>query len=122
MGVARSVKQPFLTLSSVVVRFSKQIGKEYHSGYHRYRKRKGTGSDYEFALPHFFEEMANDDLVFADIERVVATGRIRRRFKRDLRGIRYEIVGTATDQREIGVICRIKETGKLLFITTYELD
>ena len=66
--------------------------------------------------------MANDDLVFADIERVVATGRIRRRFKRDLRGIRYEIVGTATDQREIGVICRIKETGKLLFITTYELD
>ncbi len=78
--------------------------------------------EYEFAIPHFFEEMANDDLVFADIESVIATGRIRRRFKRDLRGIRYEIVGTSTDQREIGVICRIKETGKLLFITTYELD
>jgi hypothetical protein len=78
--------------------------------------------EYEFATPHFFEEMANDDLLFADIERVVATGRIRRRFKRDLRGIRYEIVGTAIDQREIAVICRIKETGKLLFITTYALD
>ena len=23
---------------------------------------------YEFAIPHFFEEMADDDLIFADIE------------------------------------------------------
>jgi hypothetical protein len=30
--------------------------------------------DYEFAIPHFFEEMANDDLLFADIEKVIATG------------------------------------------------
>jgi hypothetical protein len=29
--------------------------------------------EYEFAIPHFSEEMANDDLLFADIERVVAT-------------------------------------------------
>ena len=29
--------------------------------------------EYEFAIPHFFEEMANDDLLFADIERVIAT-------------------------------------------------
>lgn len=78
--------------------------------------------EYEFAMPHFFEEMENDDLLFADIERAIATGRIRRRFRRDLRGIRYEIVGTATDEREVGVICRLKETGKLLFITTYALE
>jgi hypothetical protein len=78
--------------------------------------------EYEFAIPHFFEEMSNDDLVFADIERVIATGRIRRRFRRDPRGARYEIVGTSTDESEVAVICRIKETGKLLFITTYALN
>lgn len=66
--------------------------------------------------------MANDDLIFADIERVIATGRIRRRFTRDPRGKRYEVVGKATDDREVAVICRIKETGKLLFITTYFLE
>ena len=78
--------------------------------------------EYEFAIPHFFEEMANDDLLFADIERVIVTGRIRRRFTRDPRGARYEIVGTTTDDREAAVICRLKQTGKLLFITTYVLE
>jgi hypothetical protein len=78
--------------------------------------------EYEFAIPHFFEEMANDDLLFADIESLIATGRIRRRFTRDPRGARYEIVGTTTDERKAAVICRIKETGKLLFITTYALE
>ena len=77
---------------------------------------------YEFAIPHFFEEMVNDDLLFADIEMVIATGRIRRRFTRDPRGVRYEVVGTATDGRSVAVICRLKETGKLLFITTYVLE
>ena len=66
--------------------------------------------------------MANDDLLFADVEMVVATGRIRKRFTRDPRGARYEVVGITTDEREAAVICRIKETGKLLFITTYTLE
>jgi hypothetical protein len=83
---------------------------------------KVGGQQYEFAVPHFFEEMANDELVFADIEMAVANGRVRRRFTRDPRGARYEVVGTATDGRQIAVICRIKETGKLLFITTYALE
>jgi hypothetical protein len=78
--------------------------------------------EYEFTIPHFFEEMANDDLLFADIERVIATGHIRRRFKRDPRGTRFEIVGTATDERAVAIICRLKETGKLLLITTYALE
>ena len=77
--------------------------------------------EYEFAIPHFFEEMANDGLLFADIERIIAGGRIRRRFTRDPRGARYETIGSATDGREVGVICRIKDTGKFLFITTYAL-
>jgi len=58
-------------------------------------------------------------LIFADIEMAIANGQIRRKFTRDPRGTRYEIVGTAMDGREIAVICRIKNTGKLLLITTY---
>jgi uncharacterized protein DUF4258 len=85
-------------------------------------RKKVRDGEYEFAIPHFFEEMMNDNLLFADIEKVIATGRIRRRFARDPRGARYEIVGATSDEREAAVICRIKETGKLLFITTYALE
>ena len=78
--------------------------------------------EYEFAIPHFFEEMTNDDLIVADVETAVLSGRVRRRFTRGDYGTRYEVVGPATDGREIAVVCRIKETGKLLFITTYALE
>lgn len=84
----------------------------------RIRKKIRDG-DYEFGIPHFFEEMADDDLVFADIEKAIGGGRVRRRFTRDPRGTRYEVVGTALDGRTVAVICRFKSTGKLLLITTY---
>jgi hypothetical protein len=82
-------------------------------------REKVAKQEYEFTIPHFFEEMADDDLTLADIEMAIANGRIRRKFTRDPRGTRYEVVGPATDGREIAIICRIKSTGKLLFITTY---
>ena len=85
-------------------------------------RKKVVLREYEFNIPHFFEEMANDDLTFSDIEMAIANGRIRRKFTRDPRGKRYEVVGSVTDGRKIGVICRIKSTGKLLFITTYALE
>ena len=85
-------------------------------------QEKIRNQEYEFTIPHFFEEMAADDLIFADIEMAVANGQIRRRFTRDPRGTRYEIVGPTTDRRRIGIICRIKATGKLLFITTYLVE
>lgn len=81
-----------------------------------------VNGEYEFAIPHFFEEMADDDLLLPDIEMAIAHGHIRRRFTRDPRGTRYEVVGPTTDGRDIGVICRLKRTGKLLFITTYVLE
>jgi hypothetical protein len=77
---------------------------------------------YEFTIPHFFEEMAEDNLIFADIELAVANGYIRRRFSHGRRGTRYEVVGPATDGRRIAVICRLKETGNILLITTYTLE
>ena len=85
-------------------------------------KEKIIRCEYEFTIPHFFEEMANDNLVFADIIMAIAHGRIRRKFTRDPRGVRYEVVGTSTDGREIGIICRIKSTGRLLLITAYALE
>ena len=85
-------------------------------------REKIRDQEYEFSFPHFFEEMANDDLMFADIERAISKGRIRRRFTRDPRGTRYEIVGPAMDRRQVAVICRIKTTGKLLLITTYLIE
>lgn len=85
------------------------------------RKKLAQG-EYEMTLPHFIEEMAEDDLAFADIESAIANGKVRRRFTRDPRGTRYEVAGPATDGRQIAVVCRLKTTGKLLLITTYALD
>ena len=84
-------------------------------------RKKVINKEYEFTIPHFFEEMAADEIEFADVKKALATGRIRQKFTIDPRGTRYEIVGRATDEREIGIICRIKSTGKLLFITVYAL-
>lgn len=84
-------------------------------------RQKVINEEYEFTIPHFFEEMVADNLEFPDVERAIATGKVMRKFTRDPRGTRYEVVGKSTDGREIGVICRIKSTGKLLFITVYVL-
>ena len=83
-------------------------------------KKKVHDDDYEFTIPHFFEEMAEDELVFDDIERAITKGRVRQKFTRDSRGTRYEVVGPAMDGREVAVVCRFKSTGHLLLITTYE--
>jgi len=85
-------------------------------------RKKVADGDYEFTVPHFFEEMADDDLIFPDIEMAIVQGRVHRKFTRDPRGTRYEIVGPTIDDREIAIICRIKSTGKLLFITTYTAE
>ncbi len=82
-------------------------------------RKKVRNKEYEFTIPHFFEEMANDDLQLVDIETVILNGKVRRRFTRDPRGTRYEVVGPSTDGRQVAIICRLKETRKLLFITTY---
>lgn len=85
-------------------------------------REKVVRQEYELTIPHFFEELADDNLLFEDIEEAISNGRIRRKFTRDPRGTRYEVVGRTRDGREIAVICRIKSTGKLLFITTYVLE
>ncbi len=73
-------------------------------------REKIRKQEYEFTIPHFFEEMA------------IYKGRVNRKFICDPRGTRYEVIGSATDEREIAIICRIKNTGKLLLITAYALE
>lgn len=85
-------------------------------------REKVKKQEYEFSIPHFFEEMADDNLIFSDIEIAIARGQIKRKLTRDQRGTRYEVVGPAMDGREIAIICRIKSTGRLLFITTYAME
>jgi hypothetical protein len=68
---------------------------------------------------HANEEMSNDRLMVADVERVVCTGQITHRFTRDPRGIRYEVSGQTISGRHACVVCRFLSSGVLLVITAY---
>ena len=56
-------------------------------------EKKIIDIQYEFSIPHFFEEMIDDQLTFQDIKMAILKGRIRRKFTRDPRGARYEVIG-----------------------------
>ncbi len=69
---------------------------------------------------HANEEMSEDDLVAEDVESIILSGQIVRRFTRDPRGTRYEVAGKTTDGRRAQVICRfLPLSGVLLIITAY---
>ncbi len=69
---------------------------------------------------HANEEMSEDNLLAQDLESIVLTGRIARRFSRDPRGTRWEVTGRTTDGRAASVVCRFLLSGVLLIITAYE--
>jgi uncharacterized protein DUF4258 len=71
---------------------------------------------------HANEEMSNDELRAIDVENAILTGKIVKRFTRDVRGTRYEVLGEACDNRPIAVVCRILQTGHLIIITVYALQ
>ena len=74
-------------------------------------RRKMRNREYEFAIPHFFEEMTDDDMDMLDVESAVLNGKIRRRFRRDLRGARYEVVGPTTDGRQVPLFVESRRQG-----------
>ena len=65
---------------------------------------------------HANDEMAEDSLEAADIEQMILTGKIVKKFTHDLRGTRYEVYGETTDGRYGFVICRFLTSGVLLII------
>ena len=77
--------------------------------------------EYEIST-HANEEMSNDDLVSIDVENAILTGKIEKRFTRDPRGTRYEVLGEACDNRPIVVVCRIARSSSLIIITVYALE
>jgi len=68
---------------------------------------------------HANDEMADDFLEAIDIENIVFTGEIVRRFTHDPRGTRYEVLGDTLDYRRACVVCRFLVSGILLIITAY---
>jgi len=71
---------------------------------------------------HANEEMSNDDLMAVDVENAILTGKIAKRFTKDPRGPRYEVVGQSSDGRKVAVVCRTLEYGWLRIITVYALE
>lgn len=77
---------------------------------------------YEVTIPHFFEELADDDLLLQDAETALLVGDIVRRLTDDPRGTRYVIRGKIHDGRVIEVVVRMKARQRPLFITVYVLE
>jgi hypothetical protein len=71
---------------------------------------------------HANEEMSDDDLESADVEEAILNGQISRKYTRDPRGIRYEVIGKISDGRWIAVICRFLPDGTLLIVTSYRIE
>jgi protein-tyrosine-phosphatase len=68
---------------------------------------------------HANEEMSEDDLEAVDVEQIMLTGHIARRYTRDPRGTRYEVMGQTTDDRRAAVVCRFLPSGVLLIVMAY---
>ncbi len=68
---------------------------------------------------HANQEMSEDDLIAEDVEQIILRGRVARRYTRDPRGPRYEVVGGTMDGRNARVVCRFVPSGQLVIITAY---
>ena len=83
------------------------------------RLRKAVRDQRYRISSHANEEMSEDELEASDIENIILTGRVARRFTRDPRGTRYAVVGGTTDGRRAYVVCRFLPSAVLLIITAY---
>ena len=70
-----------------------------------------------YLTEHADDEAIADGFDVYDIECVILNGRIRRTWPKERK---HEIVGLALDGRQMGIICRITEAGKVRIITLYE--
>lgn len=68
---------------------------------------------------HAQEEADKDNLTKKDVESIILTGGITKKFTHDPRGTRYQITGKSRDGRTACVICRFLETNKLGIITVF---
>ena len=68
---------------------------------------------------HANEEMSADGFEVMDIENIIMSGKVSRKFTHDPRGPRYQISGQAVDNRAGHVVCRFLLSGVLLIVTAF---
>ncbi|MFH0940089.1 MAG: DUF4258 domain-containing protein [Planctomycetota bacterium] len=68
---------------------------------------------------HANEEISEDGLESHDVESIIMSGTIVKRFTHDVRGTRYEIAGHTVVGRHARIVCRFLISGVLLIITAY---
>ena len=73
-----------------------------------------------FFSEHAYDELKADFFTTADAIRAIMNGRVVEKLTHDSRGIRYVILGMATDGRGIKIVCRFHQSGNLIIITGYE--
>ena len=77
---------------------------------------------YEFTI-HALEEMDDDDLDETDVRYAILNGEISSELTDDPRGIRFVVLGEASDKtRALEVVCRFLPTGLLRIITVYQIE
>jgi hypothetical protein len=86
------------------------------------RIRRKVRDRRHYLSQHAEDEMLDDDLERADVERAILRGRIDKKLTQDPRGTRYRLIGPATDGRGVVVVCRFQETTDLIIITVYAKD
>jgi hypothetical protein len=76
---------------------------------------------YEFTI-HALEEMDDDDLDESDVRFAILHGELSSELTDDPRGIRFVVLGNATDKiRSMEVVCRFLPTDLLRIITVYKI-
>jgi hypothetical protein len=71
---------------------------------------------------HAMDEMAEDELDIADVEKAILNGRVVRIEKDDPRGTKYVVEGTAVDNvKVVSIVGRFTSIGRYLIITVYEI-
>jgi aspartate 1-decarboxylase len=72
---------------------------------------------------HAWDEMAEDNLLLADVETAILTGEIVREDKGDPRGTVYVIHGVGTDrQTAVGAAVRFNQRENTVIITAYKVE
>jgi hypothetical protein len=72
---------------------------------------------------HATEEMAEDDLDIADVEHAILTSRVMHTQRRDPRGNKYVLQGTAADGTTlVGVVGRFPGGDRYLIVTVYRVE
>jgi hypothetical protein len=70
---------------------------------------------------HVERKLESLALESSDLNIVLKNGRITETLTHDERGARYVIIGEASDDIALELVCRFTNNGKVVFVTCYDL-